>query len=199
MAARAVMAAMATSRSPSFAARAWSNLESEMPIVPYLDHLPRVAEDVFLAPTAFVVGRVTVGPRCNIWYGATVRGDSGWVVIGEGVNIQENCTVHTEGEAATTIGNRVTMGHHAVVHAATIEDDVLIGINASVISGAKVGRFSIVAAHSLVTEDKEIPPYSLVMGVPGKVVRRVTEAEIARIARTAEGYMRRGQEYRGSS
>ena len=170
-----------------------------MPIVPYLDHLPEVAEDVFLAPTAFVVGRVTVGPRCNLWYGATVRGDTGWVTLGEAVSVQESCTVHTQGETETIVGNRVTMGHHALVHAATIEDDVLIGINASVLSGAKVGRFSIIAAHSLVPEGKEIPPYSLVMGVPGKVVRQGTEAEIDRITRTADNYMRRGQEYRRSS
>jgi carbonic anhydrase/acetyltransferase-like protein (isoleucine patch superfamily) len=167
-----------------------------MPIVPYLEHLPRVADDVFLAPTAFVVGRVTIGPLCNIWYGATVRGDSGWVELGEAVSVQENCTIHTQGETATIVGNRVVMGHHALVHAATVEDDVLIGIGASVLSGARVGRFSIIAAHSLVPEGKEIPPYSLVMGTPGKVIRQVTEEEIARITRTSEGYRQRGQEYR---
>jgi carbonic anhydrase/acetyltransferase-like protein (isoleucine patch superfamily) len=169
-----------------------------MPILPYLDHHPRLGEDVFLAATAFVVGRVTIGPRCNLWWGATVRGDSGTVVLGEAVSVQENCTVHTQGETETRIGDRVTMGHHALVHAATIEDDVLIGIGASVLSGARVGRFSIIAAHSLVPEGKEIPPYSLVMGVPGKVVRRVTDQEIERIKRTNAGYLLRGQEYRRS-
>jgi carbonic anhydrase/acetyltransferase-like protein (isoleucine patch superfamily) len=167
-----------------------------MPIVPYLEHLPRVAEDVFLAPTAFIVGRVTIGPLCNIWFGSTIRGDSGWVELGEAVSVQENCTIHTQGETATIVGDRVTMGHHALVHAATIEPDVLVGIGASVLSGAKVGRFSIIAAHALVPEGKEIPPYSLVMGTPGKVVRQVTEEEIARITGTAESYRRRGQEYR---
>jgi carbonic anhydrase/acetyltransferase-like protein (isoleucine patch superfamily) len=168
-----------------------------MPIVAYLDHLPQVAEDVFLAPTAFVVGRVTVGPGCNIWYGATVRGDTGQVTLGEAVSVQENSVVHTQdGEIPAIIGNRVTLGHGAVVHAATVEDDVLIGIGASILTRAKIGRFSIIAAHSLVPEGKEIPPYSLVMGVPGKVVRRVTEEEIERITRTAEHYRHRGQLYR---
>lgn len=172
-----------------------------MPLVPYRDHLPEVAADVFLTPTAYIVGRVTVGPRCNIWYGATVRGDTGWVTLGEAVNVQENCTIHTQATSGedgipAIVGNRVSMGHHALVHGATIEDDVLIGVNASVLSGAKVGRFSIIAAHSLVPEGKEIPPYSLVMGVPGKVIRQVTGAEIARILSTAEHYMLRGQEYR---
>ena len=171
-----------------------------MPIVPYLEHLPRVAEDVFLAPTAFVVGRVTVGAGCNIWYGATVRGDSGWVTLGEAVSVQENCVIHTqEGDIPSIVGNRVTLGHGAVVHAATIEDDVLIGIGASVLTRARIGRFSIIAAHSLVPEGKEIPPYSLVMGVPGKVVRQVTEEEIARITQTSEHYLQRGQLYRRSS
>lgn len=168
-----------------------------MPIVPYRDNLPTIAEDVFLAPTAYVVGRVTLGAGCNIWYGATVRGDTSWVTLGEAVNVQENCTVHTqEGDIPAIIGNRVTLGHSAIVHAATIEDDVLIGVNASVLSRAKVGRFSIIAAHSLVPEGKEIPPYSLVMGSPGKVIRQVTEAEIERIKQTAEHYRHRGQEYR---
>ncbi len=172
-----------------------------MPILPYRDHLPELADDVFLALTAIVVGRVTLGPRCNIWFGSTIRGDTSYVTLGEAVNVQENSTIHTEGGLdpagiPAIIGNRVTLGHHALVHAATIEDDVLIGVNASVLSGARVGRFSIIAAHALVPEGKEIPPYSLVVGVPGKVVRQVTEAEIARITRTAENYMHRGQEYR---
>jgi len=171
-----------------------------MPLVRYLEHDPKVAEDVFLALTAYVVGKVTVGAGCNILYGATVRGDTSWVTLGEGVSVQENCTVHTqEGDIPAIIGNRVTMGHSAIVHAATIEDDVLIGINASVLSRAKVGRFSIIAAHSLVPEGNEIPPYSLVMGAPGKVVRQVTEEEIARITRTAEHYRERGQIYRRGS
>ena len=167
-----------------------------MPILPYLDHQPRVADDVFLAPTAYVVGDVTIGPRCSLWFGATVRGDTGSVVLGEAVNVQEAATVHTQDGRATQIGNRVTMGHHALVHAAVVEDDVIVGSNASVLSGARVGRGSIVAAHSLVAEGKEIPPGSLVMGVPGKVIRQVTDAERERIRRNADAYERLGQEYR---
>jgi carbonic anhydrase/acetyltransferase-like protein (isoleucine patch superfamily) len=167
-----------------------------MPIVPYRGPLPQVADDVYLAPTAHVVGRVTIGPRCNLWYGATVRGDTGTVRLGEAVSVQECATVHTMGELATIVGDRVTLGHHALVHAAVVEDDALIGVNASVLTGAKVGSFSIVAAHALVPEGREIPPYSLVVGVPGKVVRQVTEEEIARIKQTNLNYLRLAAEYR---
>ncbi len=169
-----------------------------MPILPYLDHRPEVADNVFLAPTAYVVGDVTIGPRCSLWFGATVRGDTGSVVLGEAVNVQEAATVHTEGGRVTRIGNRVTMGHHALVHGAVVEDDVIVGSNASVLSGAKVGRGSIVAAHSIVAEGKEIPPGSLVMGVPGKVLRAISDAEMERIRRNADAYERLGQEYRRS-
>lgn len=169
-----------------------------MPVLPYLNYFPQVAEEVFVAPTAFVVGRVTIGPGSSIWFGCTVRGDTGSIVIGEGVNIQDGSTVHTQTGFETIIGNRVSLGHHALVHAAIVEDDVLIGINASVLTGAKVGRGSIIAAHALVPEGKEVPPRSLVVGVPGKVVREITEAEFARIRRTAENYQRLSREYRQS-
>lgn len=167
-----------------------------MPVLPYVDHHPSVAEDVFLAPTAYVVGRVTIGARCSLWWNSTVRGDTGPITIGEEVNVQEGCTIHTEADVPAVIGNHVTMGHHALIHSAIIEDDVLIGMNASVLSGARVGRGSIIAAHALVPEGREIPPGSLVMGVPGRVVRQVTEAEAARARRNGDNYLRLAREYR---
>jgi carbonic anhydrase/acetyltransferase-like protein (isoleucine patch superfamily) len=170
-----------------------------MPIVPYRGELPTLAEDAYLAATAHVVGRVSIGARCSLWYGATVRGDTGSVEIGDDVNVQEGATVHTQTGIVTRIGNRVTLGHHALVHGATIGDDVLIGVNASVLNGATVGSGSIIAAHALVPEGKEIPPGSMVVGVPGKVVRQVSAAERGRILRTAEAYTRLGQEHRDSA
>jgi carbonic anhydrase/acetyltransferase-like protein (isoleucine patch superfamily) len=167
-----------------------------MPIVPHLDDLPVLGQDVYLAPTAYVIGKVTLGDRCSIWYGATVRGDSGAIEIGEEVSIQEAATVHTEDQRVTRIGSRVTMGHHALVHAAIVGDDCIIGVNASVLTGASVGSGSIVAAHAVVPEGKVIPPNSLVVGVPGRIVREVNEAERARIQRTKDNYQRLGREYR---
>jgi carbonic anhydrase/acetyltransferase-like protein (isoleucine patch superfamily) len=167
-----------------------------MPVAPYLGQLPEIDETAYLAPTAYVVGRVTIGPRTSLWYGATVRGDTGQVVIGADCSVQEAATIHTEGERVTRVGSRVTLGHHALVHAAEVGDDCIIGVNASVLTGAKVGSGSIVAAHALVPEGREVPPNSLVVGVPGKVVREVTEAERERIVGTAANYVQLGQAYR---
>jgi carbonic anhydrase/acetyltransferase-like protein (isoleucine patch superfamily) len=167
-----------------------------MPIVPHFDDHPVLGQDVYLAPTAYVIGKVTLGDRCSIWYGATVRGDSGAIEIGEEVSIQEAATVHTEDQRVTRIGSRVTLGHHALVHAATVGDDCIIGVNASVLTGATVGSGSIVAAHAVVPEGKVIPANSLVVGVPGRIVREVNEAERARIQRTKDNYQRLGREYR---
>jgi carbonic anhydrase/acetyltransferase-like protein (isoleucine patch superfamily) len=167
-----------------------------MPIVPHLDDVPVLGQDVYLAPTAYVIGQVRLGDRCSVWYGATVRGDSGAIEIGDEVSIQEAATVHTEDQRPARIGSRVTMGHHALVHAATVGDDCIIGVNASVLTGASVGSGSIVAAHAVVSEGKAIPPNSLVVGVPGRIVREVSEAERARIQRTKNNYQRLGREYR---
>src|SRR6266536_1565585 len=144
------------------------HLELTMPTAPHLGNQPPIDATVYLAPTAYVIGRVTIGARSSVWYGATVRGDTGNVMIGQDTSIQEASTVHTENELVTRIGDRVTMGHHALVHAAEVGDDCIIGVNASVLTGAKVGSGSIVAAHAMVPEGREIPPNSLVIGVPGK-------------------------------
>ncbi|HEX7023995.1 MAG TPA: gamma carbonic anhydrase family protein, partial [Gemmatimonadales bacterium] len=148
-----------------------------MPILPYLEHTPRLEDDVFVASTAYVIGKVTVGAGSGIWFGCTVRGDTESVTIGRCVNIQECSTVHTGPSHPVVIGDNVTLGHQAVVHGAVIEDEVLIGIGASVLNGARVGRGSIIAAHALVPEGQDIPPGSLVVGVPGRILRQVTQAE----------------------
>ena len=167
-----------------------------MPIFPHLDKRPRIGPDVFLAPTAHVLGDVTLGRGCNLWFGATVRGDTGPIQLGEDVSVQECATVHTEGDLVTRLGNRVTMGHHSLVHGAQVGDDCIIGNNASVLTGARVGRFCIVAAHALVPEGREIPDRSLVMGVPGKVVRELTDVEVARIQTTNQHYVELSGQYR---
>jgi carbonic anhydrase/acetyltransferase-like protein (isoleucine patch superfamily) len=116
-------------------------------------------------------------------------------VIGEGTNIQDGSIVHCDAGLPTTIGKRVVVGHRAVIHGATIADNVLIGIGAIILNGAKIGEHSIIAAGSLVPEGKEIPPRSLVMGVPGKVVRQVSDEDIKRITDGAQGYIDRAKKY----
>lgn len=159
-----------------------------MPVWPYGDHVPVLHEPVFVAPTAYVVGRVEIGAGSGIWFSSVVRGDTGTVRLGEAVNLQEGSVIHTEGETETRLGDRVTLGHGAIVHAARVDDEVLVGIRASVLTGAVIGSGSIIAPHAAVLAGTEIPPESLVVGVPGKVVRTVTSEERDRICRTAAVY-----------
>lgn len=157
--------------------------------------ITRIHPTVFVAETATIVGDVTIYPDASIWFGAVIRGDADKIVIGEGTSVQDGAVIHCDANLPTTIGKRVTIGHCAVIHGATIADNVLIGIGAIVLNGATVGEYSIVAAGALVPEGKEIPPRSLVIGVPGKVLREVTQEEVQRIEDGAKGYIERGKNY----
>src|SRR5919197_2619768 len=160
-----------------------------MPLLPYLGQTPSLAPDVFIAPEAYVVGNVTIGPRSSIWFGATLRGDHEPLRLGEAVNVQDHSTLHTDEGFPLVLGDYVSLGHNAIVHGAFVEHHVLIAIGAIVLTGARIGAGSIIAAKALGPEGREIPPRSLVVGTPGKVVREVTAAEYARICQTAEDYL----------
>lgn len=166
-----------------------------MPVLPYLDHQPSLGPDVFIAPSAHVIGRVSLGARSSVWFGAVVRGDVEPVTVGEGVNLQEHCVLHTDPGYPVVLGNYVSLGHHAIVHGATLEDYVLVAMSATVLSGARIGAGSIVAANALVPENREIPPRSLVVGTPAKVIREITEVEYERILFTVNTYLRLAQDY----
>lgn len=166
-----------------------------MPVLPYLDHQPLLGPDVFIAPNAHVIGRVTLGARSSVWFGAVVRGDVEPVTVGEGVNIQEHAVLHTDPGFPVVLGNHVSLGHHAIVHGATLEDYVLVAMSATVLSGAQIGAGSIVAANALVPENREIPPRSLVVGTPGKVIREITDVEYERILFTVNTYMQLARDY----
>lgn len=150
---------------------------------------------VFVAETATIVGDVTIYQDASVWFGAVIRGDADKIVIGEGTNVQDGVVIHCDAGLPTTIGKRVVIGHRAVVHGVTIADNVMIGIGAIVLNGARVGEYSIVAAGAIVTEGQVVPPRSLVMGVPGKIVREVTEQEIKRITDGAQTYIERAKNY----
>lgn len=167
-----------------------------MPLIPYHGHLPQVAPDAFIAPTAVLIGDVTVGPGASIWFGAVIRGDVAPIRIGAGTNIQDNCVLHADEGIPCEIGAECTVGHSAVVHGARIADRVLIGMHATVLNGAVVGEECILAAGSLVAEGKQIEPGQLVMGVPGKVARPITPVERERITSGVAGYQERAREYR---
>ncbi len=154
-----------------------------------------IDQSAFIAPNATIIGNVCIGREATILFGAVIRGDSEAITIGDQSNVQDLCCLHCDPGFPCRLGNRVTVGHGAIVHGAEIEDDVLIGIRAVVMNGAKIGRDSIIGAGALVPEGKVIPPRSVVLGVPGKVVREATEADVAYIRHAAQHYVEAGKQY----
>jgi carbonic anhydrase/acetyltransferase-like protein (isoleucine patch superfamily) len=142
----------------------------------------------WIAPTATVIGRVTVGEGVGIWFGAVVRGDGEPIAIGPDTNLQEHVVVHTDPGFPATVGMGCTIGHRAILHGCTLGDNVLVGMGAIVLNGARIGDNALIGAGAVVSEGKEIPAGSLVLGVPGKVVRQLTTDEIARNRASATHY-----------
>ncbi|HLZ60679.1 MAG TPA: gamma carbonic anhydrase family protein [Ktedonosporobacter sp.] len=159
-----------------------------MSILPYKGIWPTIAQDVFIAPGAMVIGNVTLHEGVSIWYNAVIRADTAPIVIGRRSNIQDNCTLHVDPEAPLIVGEECTIGHNAIVHGATLGDRVLVGMQAVVLSHARVDSETIIAASALVGEHKHIPGGSLVMGIPATVKRKLTEEEYGRILRSAARY-----------
>lgn len=162
----------------------------------YFEKLPKIAQDVFVAESADIIGEVEVKEGSSIWYRAVLRGDINKISIGKCVNIQDGCVLHSDKNAPTIIGDYVTIGHNAIVHGAQVKDRCLIGMGAVILNGAVIGEDSIVAAGSVVTQGKEIPPKSLVIGTPAKVVRQLTDEEIEHIRQSAINYMSLAKNYR---
>jgi carbonic anhydrase/acetyltransferase-like protein (isoleucine patch superfamily) len=157
---------------------------------------PELGEDAWAAPTAQLMGKVRLGARASVWFGAVLRGDNEWIILGDGANIQENTVCHTDMGFPLEIGRDCTIGHRAMLHGCTIGEESLIGMGATVLNGAVVGRNCLIGACALVTEGKEIPDGSLVMGSPGKVVRELTESEIAGLRASALSYQRNAARFR---
>ncbi|GAA3948426.1 gamma carbonic anhydrase family protein [Microbacterium soli] len=150
---------------------------------------PSVAEDAFVADGARIVGDVALGPRSSVWYNAVLRGDSAPILLGAGSNVQDNVSVHVDSGHGVRIGERVSIGHNAVVHGCTIGDGSLIGMGAVVLSGAVIGRGCLVAGGAVVLGGTEVPDGSLVAGVPAKVRRALTDEERAGLIENAEIYL----------
>lgn len=166
-----------------------------MPILPYKGKWPKIADNVFIAPGAMVIGDVTIHEGASIWYNTVVRGDTAPIVIGRNTNIQDNCTLHVDANAPLTIGAECTIGHGAIVHGATISDQVLIAMHATVLSSAVVGSCTIIGANALIGERKQIPSGVMVIGVPARVARELSRAEIEHITSSARGYRERATEH----
>lgn len=150
----------------------------------------------FIAPGAVVVGDVKLGPESSVWFHAVLRGDAEAIRVGAQTNVQDNCVLHADPGCTCTLGDRVTVGHGAIVHGALVEDDVMIGMGAVVMNGARIGRGSIVAVGAVVTEGTDIPPGSIAMGQPAVAKRAATERDLARIQHAAEHYVAAAKLYR---
>lgn len=159
------------------------------------DRKPR-SKALFVAPDAAVIGAVELGEDSSVWYGAVLRGDTEPIRVGARSNIQDGTVVHTDEGFPTTIGDGVTVGHNVILHGCTIADGCTIGMGAILLNGSRVGANSLVAAGALLPEGREYPADSLVMGVPARAVRELTEAERARVAEGSEVYVLRAREHR---
>lgn len=166
------------------------------PVCTHLQKSPDIHPTTWVAPGAVVMGDVTLRPLSSVWFGCVLRADIQQITIGEGTNLQDGTIIHLASDLGTHVGDYVTVGHRALLHACEIGDEVLVGMGAILMDGAKIGSRSIIAAGSLVPKGREIPPGSLVMGSPAKVVRQLDATEQESIRGWAEKYIRVAAEHR---
>ena len=158
---------------------------------------PEVDPAAFITEGTYLIGSVKVGPKSSVWYGSVLRGDISPIIIGEGTNIQDNSTIHVDHKLPCIVGNYVTVGHNVVLHACTIEDEVLIGMGATILDGAVISKGSIVGANALVPQGFKVPPNSMALGVPAKIVRTLKKGEW-KAREHAQAYIDLAEEYRKS-
>lgn len=164
-------------------------------IVSIQDKKPLIDPSCFVAENASIIGDVSIGKKSSIWYGAVVRGDVEKICIAERTNAQDLCVLHVESTHGLCIGNDVTIGHRAIVHGCDVGDRVLVGMGAIIMNGANIGDDCIIGAGALITVEMQIPPRSLVIGIPGKVKRELTEEEISSILRSSTDYAKLAAKY----
>ena len=167
-----------------------------MPLYRYGDRVPSVHESVFVAPNASVIGSVVLSENVSVWFGATIRGDNDVITLGKGSNVQEGAVLHTDPGLTLNVGENVTIGHQAMLHGCTIGDGSLVGIQAVILNGAVIGKSCLIGAGAIVTEDKEFPENSLIIGAPAKAVRTLTAEQVAQLTRGAPNYVRNGKRFK---
>lgn len=160
------------------------------------EHAPTIHESVFVADTATIIGRVTLEENASVWFGAALRGDNEPITIGAGSNVQEGSVLHTDPGYPLVVGADVTIGHQAMLHGCTIHEGSLIGIQAIILNGAVIGRNCLVGAGSVVTEGKVFPDRSLILGSPARIVRELTDEDIARLRQSAAIYVKRREHFK---
>lgn len=162
------------------------------------DLVPSIHPDAYISPEATIIGNVTIGAFSSVWPGVVIRGDNDSITIGAGTSIQEGTVLHIDEGCPLKIGDNVTIGHQAMLHGCTIEDGALIGIQAVVLNNAVIGKSCLVGAGAVVTEGKEFPPGSLIIGAPAKVARELSPENIARLKMSAEHYIERASIFKKS-
>jgi len=167
-----------------------------MPIYQLNDAIPQIDATAFIADSATIIGKVAISANASVWYGVTIRGDNELISIGENSNVQENSVLHTDMGSPLSIGMNVTVGHQAMLHGCTIQDGALIGMQAIVLNGAVIGKNCLVGAGALVTEGKTFPDNSLIVGTPAKVLRTLSDEEIAKMHKNTANYVERGHVFR---
>ncbi|GII87665.1 gamma carbonic anhydrase family protein [Sphaerisporangium siamense] len=176
---------------------------NEPPFPPYIASLdadtPSIHPEAYVAPTAVVVGRVRLGRAASVWYGAVLRGDDEAIEVGEECNVQDLCCLHADPGLPAVLEDRVSLGHRAVVHGAHVGTGALVGIGAVVLNGARVGAGSLIAAGCVVPPGRHVPAGVLFAGVPGSVVRELTDADRSTFARTPDNYMAKAARHRAAS
>lgn len=166
-----------------------------MAIETYEGHVPEIHESAFVATSADIIGRVTLEDESSVWYNTTLRGDINEIVVGPKSNVQDNAVIHLSDDYGTYLGELVTIGHSAIIHAATIKDEVLVGMGACILDGAVIGERSIIGAQALVTGGMEIPPGSLVLGSPARVVKTLDLEAQGEVKKWAEKYVKQSRKF----
>ena len=166
-----------------------------MPVYALGSKKPRIHPSAVLAPNCTIIGDVVIGPRTSIWPGAVLRGDYGYIRIGANTSIQDNVVVHCSSQSPGMVGNGVTVAHSSIVHACRIGDECLIGAGAIIFDGAKVGKHSIIGVGAIVLENRTIPPRSVAVGTPAKVIRRTTGEDIRAIRDSYRAYVKMAERY----
>lgn len=167
-----------------------------MAIYQFGETTPLIADSAWVADSASVIGRVELAEDASVWYGAVLRGDNDRIVVGRRSNIQDQSVLHTDAGIQLVIGDDVTVGHQVMLHGCTIGDGSLIGIQSVILNGAKIGKHCLVGACALITEDKEFPDGSLIMGAPARVVRQLEPAQIEHLIANAKGYVEQARRHR---
>lgn len=158
-------------------------------LLPFQGKKPKINPGCFIAPNCSIIGDVIIDLGSSVWFGATIRADQNFVKIGKRVSIQDNCVVHVDSKNGTSIADGVVVGHNAIIHGCSIDSNTIIGMGAIVLSGAKIGKNCIIGAGSVITEGTQIPDNSVVLGIPGKVVRQTTDEHVKRIKENVRQYV----------